>query len=345
MKKKLLSFMLIAAMVLGMSTTAMAEDVADATGWVSEARTEALTLNKIYNVTGSTDETLFPSETLGFTVEADAANPDTPEITVNNLDVKGNTDQEIKINLPVYDTVGVYKYTITESDGASQGVVYTDAAIAVTVLVSYDHANKELVSEIVLSTTDEDGKVDTFTNEYNVGHLTVKKTISGNLASDTTYFEMTVTLTSSAKVASDITVSGGSNNSNPTVINVEAWTGDATTGYTATETFYLKADETLTFANIPDGVTYEVVEATRHGVGEDGFDANSAVDTDYTVTYTNKAGEIETNETNDAIVNNDKATTVVTGLIINNMPYIVMLALVCGAVVLFVMNRRRRMEF
>lgn len=331
--KKFLALVMAMMMVLAMGT-AFAEGTADASGYVSEEVTKAITLNKIYTLSGSTDATLYPTETLSFSVEAGKNNPDTPVITVDDLEVKGNSDQKVVINLPVYDTVGIYTYTITEDAGEAQGVVYSDAALEVTVMVTYNYTDACLDTKVVVSSTSEGSKADTFDNQYNVGALTVQKTVSGNLASHTDYFKMKVTLTATQNVESAITVSGGSHKSNPTTI-ANDWTG-------AKEVeIWLKANETITFANIPDGVTYTVVEDAAHilQAGET-FDPNSAGDKQYTATYTNASGEIETKETDAAVVNNEKKTDVDTGILLDNAPYMMIMAMVVLAGAAMMMKRR-----
>ena len=328
--KKILSIVLALVMILSLSTVVFAAGVEAENSLKSEAVSAAITLDKVYDVIGSTDANLFPAETLKFTVVAGENNVDTEMITVDDLVVTGNDDQTIKINLPVYDTVGLYEYTITENAGTAQGVVYADAEISVKVLVTYNYEAGKLDTQIVLNTLVDGEKVDTFTNEYNVGHLTVQKTISGNLASDSQYFEMTVAFAAEGTVASDITVSGGSNGSNPTTI-AKDWTGEKNV------TIYLKADETLTFNNIPAGVTYTVTESAAHAAEDaTGADASKG----YTVEYTDETGAIEANETAAAVVNNDKGTTVETGIALDSMPYIMILAVVAGAFVLTSFKKR-----
>lgn len=331
--KKLFAMLLAVAMIFSLATVAFAEE-AEApaeTKLVSEAVTFSEVF-KAYEVVGSTDEALFPAETLKFEVEADEANPDATVITVDDLAVTGNAGQLLTIKVPSYEKVGVYKYTISEVAGTTQGVTYTDDTIDVTVLVTYNYKEGKLDTEIVLSTPDEaDGKVDTFTNTYEVGKLTVNKTVTGNLADQNVEFEMTVTFKSAGPVLSDITVNASEGKS---TITGDGWTQK-------TVTINVKHGETVTFDNIPVGVTYEVVEAAKHGLGEDGFDVNSAVDTDYTVTYTAETGTINA-KVSEAKVVNEKKTEVDTGIVLDSMPYVVILAVACFG--MFAMMTKKRYE-
>lgn len=329
--KKLFALLMAVVMMFSLATVAFAEE-AEApaeTKLVSDAITFEEVF-KAYEVVGSTDEALYPAETLKFEVKADEANPDATVITVDDLAVSGNADQLLTINVPSYEKVGVYKYTISEVAGTTQGVTYTQDTIDVTVLVTYNYEEGKLDTEVVLSTPAEtEGKVDTFTNTYKVGKLTVNKTVTGNLADQTVEFEMTVTFKSEGPVLSDITVNASEGES---TITGDGWTEK-------TVTINVKHGETVTFDNIPVGVTYEVVEAAKHGVGEDGFDVNSAVDTDYTVTYTAETGTISA-DVSEAKVVNEKKTTVDTGIVLDSMPYVVILAVACFGMVAMMTKKR-----
>lgn len=331
--KKLFAMLLAVAMIFSLATVAFAEE-AEApaeTKLVSEAVTFSEVF-KAYEVVGSTDEALFPAETLKFEVEADEANPDGTMITVDDLTVTGNEGQVLTINVPSYEKVGVYTYTISEVAGKTQGVTYTKDTIAVTVLVTYNYEAGKLDTKIVLSTPKEEGgKVSTFTNTYEVGKLTVNKTVTGNLADQTVEFEMTVTFKSAGPVLSDMTVNASEGKS---TIAGDGWTEK-------TVTINVKHGETVTFDNIPVGVTYEVVEAAKHGLEGGTLDVNSAVDTDYTVTYTGETGTIGA-EVSEAKVVNEKKTDVDTGIVLDSMPYVVILAVACFG--MFAMMTKKRYE-
>lgn len=369
--KKFLALVLAMMLVLSMSAVALAADEtgsdsdstttttdkADASGWTSEAETAAIELKKVYTVTtkeGITSD-LYPQETLKFTVVADEANPDTPEITVDDLKVTGSSDQKVVINLPVYDTVGVYVYYITEDDGTSQAVGYTDDTIAVKVYVTY--GTNALESNVVVTypTATANTKLDTFTNTYKVGKLTVTKSVSGNLASKDAYFKMKVTLTSDKIVTSDITVTTGSStdkNTDTTVTGAKLndtetnndlgeWTLNSEGKYTTEVEIWLKDGDTITFYNIPEDVDYTVVEDAQHLLGENETapDPNSATDEDYTATYTSESGSITAGGTAAASVANAKNTTVATGVVLDSMPYVLIISLVAVAAVAMMKRR------
>lgn len=344
--RRVFAMLLALAMVFSMAGAALAAETATE-DYRSESKTADITIKKLYEVNGSDNDALYPQETLTFTSTPDGSNPDiAANLTIAPLEVKGNENQTLTITLPVYSKVGTYKYTITETtEKEMQGVTYSEAAIAVTVLVTYDYDNKCLATQIVLSTEDgEGGKVDTFVNQYDVGTLTLEKTVTGNLGDKDTYFDITVTFTSSEEVASDIPVTGGSHTENAKSIATTDWTkAEGAEVWTCTKTFKLKDSDKLTFADIPAGITYAVEEDARHGVGEDGFDVNSSGDTDYTVTYVAGTGTIDTDTAIAAKVCNEKKTTVETGVLLDSMPYVLMLtAAAAGLAVL--LGRKKRYE-
>ncbi len=338
--RKLFAALVGLAMVLSMGTGAFADGTE---GYVSAPREAEITVQKLYDLVGAENEDLFPQETLNFVSAPAEANPDQTNLTIDPLTVSGNSDQKLTISLPSYNKVGTYHYTITETvpEQTAQGVTYSGDQVAVTVLVTYDYDNQCLQSQVVLGTGEAaEGKVDTFRNTYELGTLTLSKTVSGNLGDQSVYFDIHVTLSSTQKVASDITVSGGSHEDNPKTIAADSWT-ETEDGFACTQTFKLKHSDTLTFADVPAGITYKAEEDPKHLVGEDGFDVNSATDTDYTVAYDNGAtadgtGAIESGKTTAQQVSNEKKTSVETGVLLDAMPYTLMLtAALAGIIVIF----------
>lgn len=336
--RRMFAMLLAAAMVFSMSVTAFADETGKATAdYRSEEKVADITIEKLYEINASDNAELYPQETLTFTAVPDETNPDETNLTIDPLVVAGNSDQALTIRLPEYSLVGTYKYTITETtEKEMQGVTYSDDAIAVTVLVTYNYEEEKLDTQIVLSTQTEDGegKVDTFVNQYDVGELTLSKTVTGNLGAKDVYFDIEVTFTSPREVASDIPITGGSHTDNATVIATTDWE-EGENGWTCSKVFKLKDSDLLTFADIPAGVSYTVEEDAKHLVG-DSFDVNSAPDTDYTVTYTDETGTIAAAETSEAAVQNEKKTSVETGVILDSMPYVLMLtAAAAGLIVIF----------
>ena len=336
--KKLFALLLTLALVLSFGITAMAaEPITTSKATTYEA------LIKTYNVVGGNDATLYPAETLTFTSTPAVGNPDPTNLTVNDLEVTGNTKQKLVINVPAYTKVGVYHYTITEDPGNTQGVTYTTDAVNVSVLVEYDYTDEDgdgygLKATIGVTNAAGEGegelKHDTFTNTYSLGSLTVSKEVAGNLASQSQEFAIDVTFTSDKPVLSTITCGDGQ------TITSANWT-QAESVYTAKVTVKLIHGQDVTFNNIPAGVTYTVVEQAKHEAPDPN---GSNPETGYTVTYEGETGTIAENVTAAAKVINTKGTTVNTGVVLDSLPYVLLIAVAVVAVVLFTVRKRRNRE-
>lgn len=319
--KKLASIMLALTLVLGMSNVAFAAD-----GTSSEAKT--FTFEKRYETSAGETPATFPTETLKFSVTADEGNPDGTMITIADHTVASNPGSVV-VTVPTYSKVGKWNYTVSEVAGTTQGVTYAPNSFGVQVLVAYDE-NDNLVATTAFTTTDgKEGKIDEIVNKYDLGNLSVKKNVSGNLASKTQKFDIDVKFTSTKEVKSAI--SGAAD------IAVNEWvkTGDV---WTVTKTLSLAhKDALVTFNNIPAGVTYEVVEQSKHaGTDTNGSDPSKG----YTVTYTGEKGTIAADTTGAATVNNEKGTTVDTGIGMDNLPYLLLLAVAFVGIVVFFAKRR-----
>lgn len=198
----------------------------------------------------------------------------------------------------------------------------------------------------------------------------VMKQVRGPLASRDQKFDVTVQLSSSKPVRSDITYNGG------TIKKVgegSDWTGDDTSGYTATVTLQLKDKETVVFSGVPAGVTYVVYENSQH-IGK--LDENTLNDPSrgYTVAYYGGGAKVNNptpetpgeygknnfatgtvgKDTNNNIIianskgmNNEDSDMVKpnTGIRLDSLPYMMILGLVVlGAGVMVVKSRKRREE-
>lgn len=153
-------------------------------------------------------------------------------------------------------------------------------------------------------------------NKYSAGNLNVSKTVTGNLGDKNKYFEFKVTLTGEAgKTYRDsYAVTGGSNTENPSTIKI----GEETR-------FLLKHDETIHIENLPYNVTYTVTETAVDG---------------YTTTKTGDTGTINAADQTAAFTNT-KTGSIDTGVVLNNMPYILVLAVLAAGVVVFIIRKRR----
>ena len=322
--KKIVSIVTAALMMLTMVLPVFGQT--DTSGWKSDETT--LTVKKTYTLSGGT---VFPSETLNFTSEADQTNPDTTNVTVDPLTVTQREGNEITVKVPSYSKVGVYKYTLKETKGSSQGVTYTEEPLKIVVLVEYDYDHQKLKATPQVDKEGQQVGKDTFMNTYDMGNLTVNKTVTGNLADKSKLFTIHVTLNAKDTVNSDITVNGGSDASNNKKID-KGWIGEKTVD------IKLKHEETVTFSDVPAGVTYKVAEDASHTSGE----LNSSEG--YKASYTNETGSITKETASQAKIVNEKKTAIQTGISLDNLPYILMVAFVLVFAGFMIVRRRRQSD-
>ena len=333
--KKILSLALALVLVLSMGTVAFAAAGEETT----HNDMSTVTLTKEYKLTNA--GTTSPAETFAFstltcTNVTDAADG----VTVSNAPVPtiasvsysaGEAGGEkakkgITINLPDYDSVGIYTYTFTEIDGGTAGVTYRSAPITLVVTV-IEQGGKVRVAAVH---TEGEGKTKSgeFNNEYSAGSLSVKKTVTGIMGDQQKEFTVKVTFTAPTDdtVREAITyVDGGE-----TKTIAAGWTGSKEVEIT------LKHDETVTFNNIPYGVTYNVVENDYTTPNAGGYE--EAV---YNFDDSNK--KIDTASENVTITNN-KGGVVDTGINMDSMPYILMLAVVFMGLFVFFSKKRMMRE-
>ncbi|MDD3369873.1 MAG: hypothetical protein PHP50_13505 [Lachnospiraceae bacterium] len=172
--------------------------------------------------------------------------------------------------------------------------------------------------------------------------LEINKTVTGAAGDKTKEFDFSLTLTKSPTESATVT-------EYPAVITrADGTTENVTVPVGAAFTFKLKHGDTLSFGNtttypgtLPAGTRYTVTETGVNGyttsakVKENGG-TETTIDN---VTVTNKlVGDHE----NYAKYTNDKSVTPPTGIIINNLPFILLIGFAMGAFALFIVAKRRR---
>lgn len=350
--KKLLALTLVLCMVFCLSVAVFAEGEGGTTptepttpGTNTYKDMETVTITKTYNLTNA--GTTSPKETFSFSALTCESVTDAgvgvtkesaPVPTISSIEYtlgeagSANAKKTATITLPTYTAVGKYTYTFSEVDGKTAGVTYRADAIKLVVTV-IEQGGKIRVATVHTEDANASGKSSEFDNTYSAGSLSVKKTVTGILGDTKKEFDVKVTFTAPTgkTVKSDISY----------VVGEETKTISAGEGWTDSKevTIKLKHDQTITFTNIPYGVTYKVEE-----------DADSA--TGYNVSYTNKVGEADAtvgsedtmeNANHYVTITNDKGGEVDTGITLDSLPYILALAVAFGgAVVLF--TRKRHVE-
>lgn len=325
--KKLICVLLALVFVLSLGTMAFAADYTDM---------PTVTLTKEYKLTnaGTTSpEETFTFSTLTCTEVKDAAagvtTANAPVPTIGSIAYtagdagSANATKTATITLPRYTSVGVYTYTFTENDGGTAGVTYRSAPIKLVVTVVEQNGKVRVAA---VHTENEDGqKSGSFDNTYSAGSLAVTKNVTGIMGDKEKEFTVKVTFTAPTgdTVREAITYVDGTE----TKTIAAGWTGSQAVDIT------LKHGETVTFTNIPYGVTYTVVE---NSYTSEGYDA-----ADYTFSDADKT--INSNSDTVTITNN-KGGNVDTGIGLDSLPYIMILVLAAAGLIVFFSKKRMARE-
>lgn len=332
--KKILSLALALVLVLSMNT------VAFATGGEGTTYNDMSTVTLTKEYKRINDGTTSPAETFTFSnltctkvtdAAADVTTSTAPLPTIDNVSYDAgeaggnNKEKEITINLPTYTSVGVYTYTFTETDGGTAGVTYRSDAI--TLVVTVIEQNGKVRVAAVHTEGEDETKSGAFNNEYSAGSLSVKKNVTGIMGDKKKEFTVKVTFNAPEgdTVREAITYVDGTE----TKTIGKDWTGSKEVDIT------LKHDETVTFTNIPYGVTY-TVEENNYTANNGGYDAPS-----YNFDDSNK--KIDSASESVTITNN-KGGTIDTGINMDSMPYILLLAVACMGLFVFFSKKRMMRE-
>lgn len=327
--EKLLAGVLSIALAMGVSVMP-----AFAASGETYADMDSVVIKKNYEL--ANEGTFSPAETFSFDIEADNVTDASDDITPENMPMPtigtvsylrgeaGSTTKtkEIKIDLPEYDSVGVYTYIIHEAAGNSAGVTYYGDAILLRVTVIEQDGKLRIAA---VHTEDPEstgeGKRDDFDNLYSAGELEVHKDVEGIMGNKEKYFEFTVQLTGEeGKTYQDsYAITGGSYDANPASIEIKP-------GETTEATFYLKDDDTIHIENLPYGVEYKVSETPV---------------ADYVTTETGTEGEVD-GAVEQANFTNTKGGTVDAGVVLDSAPYLFTLTGAAGVGLLLTLRRRHQ---
>ncbi|MFR4264591.1 MAG: Spy0128 family protein [Faecalibacterium prausnitzii] len=327
--EKLLAGVLSIALAMGVSVMP-----AFAASGETYADMDSVVIKKNYEL--ANEGTFSPAETFSFDIEADNVTDASDDITPENMPMPtigtvsylrgeaGSTTKtkEIKIDLPEYDSVGVYTYIIHEAAGNSAGVTYYGDAILLRVTVIEQDGKLRIAA---VHTEDPEstgeGKRDDFDNLYSAGELEVHKDVEGIMGNKEKYFEFRVQLTGEeGKTYQDsYAITGGSYDANPASIKIKP-------GETTEATFYLKDDDTIHIENLPYGVEYKVSETPV---------------ADYVTTETGTEGEVD-GAVEQANFTNTKGGTVDAGVVLDSAPYLFTLTGAAGVGLLLTLRRRHQ---
>lgn len=238
---------------------------------------------------------------------------------------------------------GEYVYTVTESkENPISNVTYDNTSYRLRVYVINGTNGLEIET---ITAEGANGKTDKilFTNTYakNDATLTIEKKTTGKYANKTKKFNFEITFTKSPM--SDKTTFTGNIGSEP----VECTAGIA-------KSFTLADREQLVFSNLPVGTTYVVKELAA----SDGYTPSVTVLENKTTTVNNRIAAQEgdaldtlkeggkknlvgENE-NKVTFTNTYKDVAVTGIVMNNLPFILLVAVAIVAFVSLAVIKRRR---
>ena len=244
---------------------------------------------------------------------------------------------------------GIYTYGLTEEAVNEAGVKPNNKHYTLTVYAlnsSSTQAGTNKIGEYKLRLDEDDGekKLDDIENRYYAGEVDIKKVVTGNFANREQKFDFEVTLVSDLPVTSEVTIAG----------EKVTFTLDTTTNkYVATKDIQLKDGEIKGIQNLPYGVTYTVKEFTTDTSGNKTYavkdnDELTVNGQKYTVDFDNETGAFEyTSDTTKytATITNDTGSEAPDmGVILDNAPYMLMLAVVAGGAMTLVIKKRREEE-
>lgn len=263
------------------------------------------------------------------------------QFTVNTYSQDFSIDL-VKLLGDNYNKVGKYAYTISENETKIPGIT-KDAHTYEMIVTVVNKKNIDLDNNTgygyYVGMYDADGnKVPAeFTNTYNSYSLEVKKTVQGNFGDLGDTFTFYITLggadgKDNNYASATVTVSDAAN-----AANGKTWTIGG-----GQQTVTLKHGQTITVSNLPVGVTYTVTEKKTNDdstawvyttTGEAVANAENVLPS---ITADNNANKVE-------IVNKHEGTPDM-GVVLDNAPYIAMLAIVAIGGVALMLNKRRRDE-
>ena len=375
LSKKMLAIVAAGAMTMGL---AMPTSVFAADEGTTTKVTEAY-ISKTFNTEVGKDEAFSFTATQ---VADSTANVTIPNITFADTET-GSKTKRVKVTFPEeWPDAGKYEYTVKETgaapaitDGDHQKMIMSKAVYTMDVYVS-NVGNKLEISNIIVNKTKDDegntaqdttGKVDisnTDKNGFNFTNTYVQEAGTGtdpvNPGPDyTTYGSLDVSKiikTDAADTAdtnkefeftADFTFPNGTDG---TTLGAKATIGDSTTSITGTShTFKLKHGQNVKFTGLPVGTKISVTEsATPNYKGSAEVVINNetkqaVAETKYNEALTVSDKTLGQNK-NTVDVTNTYNYVPATGIIMNTLPYVLMIALCGAALMAFVAFKRRRLQ-
>ena len=371
LSKKMLAIVAAGAMTMGL---AMPTSVFAAEGDTATKVTEAY-ISKTFNTEVGKNETFSFTAT---PVAGNTANVTIPDISFKDTET-GTTTRKAQVSFPTnWPDAGKYEYTVTETGAAPaitdtkhQTMIMSQAEYTMDVYVTNGDKGLEISNIIVNKKKDDKGtaatgKVDisntdkngfNFTNTYvqeagtgtdptnpdptydKDGSLNVTKTINANGGTVDAEKDFDFTATFNFPKGTDATTLGGVKDADGKIITINE---------DGTYKFTLTANGNMKFTGVPVGTQISVVESATpnyKGSAESVFNGQkqtpveaSKYNTAFNVANTlgQKQNKVDVTNTYDYVPT--------TGIIMNTLPYVLMIALCGAALMAFVAFKRRRLQ-
>ena len=369
LSKKMLAIVAAGAMTMGL---AMPTSVFAAEGDTTNKVTEAY-ISKTFNTEVGKNER--------FSFKAEQVAGNTAEVTIPDIEFTDNKTGSItkraKVSFPEWTDAGKYEYTVTETaatptiDGEHQKMIMSQAEYTMDVYVSNVGNGLEISNIIVNKKKGDNGKPETgkvnigntdengfkFTNTYvqeagtgtdpitpdpdytTYGSLNVSKTIDANNGTLDTVKQFDFTATFTVPEGTDATTLGGVKGNGAAI----------TINQDGTYSFKLRTAESMKFTGVPVGTKISVVEsATPNYKGSAAVVINGTTQDPVTATKYDEALTVSDKslgqKKNTVDVTNTYNYVPTTGIIMNTLPYVLMIALCGAALMAFVAFKRRRLQ-
>lgn len=370
LSKRMLAIVVAGAMTMGL---AMPTSVFAAGGDTATKTTEAY-ISKTFNTEVGKNEK--------FSFKAEQVKGNTEKVTIPDINFTdsetGTKTKRAKVLFPEWTDAGKYEYTVTETgatpaitDEAHQKMIMSQAEYTMDVYVS-NVGNGYEISNIIVNKTKDDkgtaatGKVDIsdtdnngfkFTNTYvqeagtgtdptnpdptynKDGSLNVTKAVVANGGTLDADKEFDFTATFNFPTGTDANTLGGVKNAEGDKITINE---------DGTYTFKLKANKNMKFTGVPVGTKINVTEsATPNYKGSAKSVFNGQAQADVVADKYNEAITVENTlgqKQNKVDVTNTYNYVPTTGIIMNTLPYVLMIALCGAALMAYVAFKRRRLQ-
>ena len=274
-----------------------------------------------------------------FSFEAEKITEDAPaasigSVTYGTSDNKGDLsdgcyvlDKEAVISFEEFPHAGLYEYAVKETKGSQEGITYDDASYTMRVYVANGADGNLEIKSVTAEKENEKQEELAFENIYReTGSLTISKKTEGELADKTKDFTFSITFTRSATEDNSVMEYTGKIGAETVTCKV----GEDTK-------FQLHDGESLVFDSLPVGTRYVVEE---EGAADGYTPSVSVIENNIKQVNPRTAAEEESlasaeegstnlvgEHTNEVTFTNTYPEIPVTGLILEQMPFILLIGL------------------